>query len=293
MDRQSYEHAGAPPPRPEVPDGLPLAWSVPPPSSPAGSVGPPPWPVWAPLVGFLGAFLVILMADVVFTIIVELTGGERVGNAAVNLAVLFVQNAAFVGASVALARLFAPDRSAAADLGLRRTPVWGAIGWMAVVAVSVFCFVLIWTLLVGAPDQEDVAEEIGAKGSTVALAGLGVMVMVGAAIGEEVFFRGFLFGALRRRIGILGGAGVTGVLFGAIHAFNTEINGLVVLAFLGFMLCLLYVWTKSLIPCIVLHAINNALAFGVLVDREAEIPLFMAAATTVVLALTLPLTRRR
>ena len=30
----------------------------------------------------------------------------------------------------------------------------------------------------------------------------------------------------------------------------------------GFFLCLLYVWTDSLLPCIVLHALNNALALG-------------------------------
>ena len=37
----------------------------------------------------------------------------------------------------------------------------------------------------------------------------------------------------------------------------------------GFVLCLLYVWTDSLLPCIVLHALNNALALGVSQDWGA------------------------
>jgi uncharacterized protein len=52
-------------------------------------------------------------------------------------------------------------------------------------------------------------------------------------------------------------------VFGGVHAGGTEPVFLVPLAILGFMLCVVRERTGSLLPCIALHAINNALAFGI------------------------------
>jgi membrane protease YdiL (CAAX protease family) len=78
---------------------------------------------------------------------------------------------------------------------------------------------------------------------------------------EEFFFRGFLYQSLRTRLGVLGGAVVSGLIFGAIH-FKPEF--LIPLASLGFLLAWLFEKTGSLWPCIAVHAINNTLAFAVL-----------------------------
>ena len=90
-----------------------------------------------------------------------------------------------------------------------------------------------------------------------------------APIAEELFFRGFCFTALRRTLGMLPAAVLTGIIFGAIHLGGTDIEFIVPLMVFGFFLCLLYVWTDSLLPCIVLHALNNALALGVSQDWGA------------------------
>ena len=50
---------------------------------------------------------------------------------------------------------------------------------------------------------------------------------------------------------------------------------LVPLAVLGFGLCLIYAWTRSLYPCVALHAVNNAIAFGVTQDWTWQIPLLV------------------
>ena len=88
----------------------------------------------------------------------------------------------------------------------------------------------------------------------------GVFVIGVAPVVEEFFFRGFLYQSLRTRLGVSGGAVVSGLIFGAIH-FKLEY--LVPLAILGTALALLFQKTGSLWPCIIVHAANNALAFAV------------------------------
>jgi membrane protease YdiL (CAAX protease family) len=80
---------------------------------------------------------------------------------------------------------------------------------------------------------------------------------------EEFFFRGFYFTALRNWKGLWPAAILTGITFGAIHVGSSPVGYLVPLAVLGFLLCLLYVRTGSLYPCIALHCTNNSIAFGV------------------------------
>ena len=88
----------------------------------------------------------------------------------------------------------------------------------------------------------------------VSLAVLGLVVI--APIVEEIVFRGLLFGAFAGRLGVLGSAVVTALLFGAAHGdpvlFPT-------LAAMGFVAALAYAATGNLWVAIVLHALNNAL----------------------------------
>ena len=64
---------------------------------------------------------------------------------------------------------------------------------------------------------------------------------------------------------------ITGLVFGGIHAGSSDPAFLVPLAALGMGLCLLYVRTGSLYPCVAAHALNNSLAFGVSQDWGWEI----------------------
>ena len=91
---------------------------------------------------------------------------------------------------------------------------------------------------------------------------------------------------------MLPAAVLTGIIFGAIHLGGTDIEFIVPLMVFGFFLCLLYVWTDSLLPCIVLHALNNALALGVSEGWGAATLAAMAAAAVAVVLITLPFSRR-
>jgi len=58
-------------------------------------------------------------------------------------------------------------------------------------------------------------------------------------------------------------------VFGLVHATGSPIETLGVLVILGVVLCLLYVQTGSILPCIALHALNNGLSFAVTKDIPA------------------------
>ncbi|MBI5364904.1 MAG: CPBP family intramembrane metalloprotease [Planctomycetes bacterium] len=77
------------------------------------------------------------------------------------------------------------------------------------------------------------------------------------AFGEELFFRGALFGGLRRDLALWKCALWEFVLFGAAHA---SIYRVLPTGMLGAVLTLLAARTRSLWPCVLLHATYNALA---------------------------------
>jgi membrane protease YdiL (CAAX protease family) len=75
---------------------------------------------------------------------------------------------------------------------------------------------------------------------------------------EETIFRGFIFPALAKRTGLIWGAVLSSALFGVAHG---QPNLFVYTSILGLLLCFMYVRTKSIIPGIFLHMLNNYLAF--------------------------------
>ncbi|GIW02347.1 CPBP family intramembrane glutamic endopeptidase [Roseiflexus sp.] len=99
---------------------------------------------------------------------------------------------------------------------------------------------------------------------------IGAVVL--APIGEEVLFRGYLFGSLRRlagdsRTGIAVAYGVSALIFALSHSLAAT-EGLIGLLVPSFLIGLVFAWgfdrSGSLIPAIVAHAINNGIAFAAL-----------------------------
>ncbi len=79
------------------------------------------------------------------------------------------------------------------------------------------------------------------------------------------------------------------MLFGAVHVFGQEAVFLVPLALLGVALCVIRWRTGSLLPCIALHAVNNAIAFSVAESwTVGQGALLVVGATAVTLLLCRP-----
>lgn len=85
-----------------------------------------------------------------------------------------------------------------------------------------------------------------------------VTLVVIAPIAEEILFRGYLFGKLKKHVPIWAAILITSFLFAIAHgAWNVGIDVFV----LSIVLCLLRVISGSLWPSILLHMIKNGVAF--------------------------------
>jgi len=83
-----------------------------------------------------------------------------------------------------------------------------------------------------------------------------LLVCVLVPIGEEMFFRGFVYGTLRRW-GVTAATVLSALFFGAVHQQVVHFLPIVVL---GAILALLYERTGSLLPAMLVHAVNNLVA---------------------------------
>jgi membrane protease YdiL (CAAX protease family) len=95
-----------------------------------------------------------------------------------------------------------------------------------------------------------------------------LMLVVVAPVAEEVIFRGYLFGTLRRTIPAWAAILVTSAVFGLVHwQWNVSIDVFV----LSLVSCFLRLRTGSLWPSILLHMMKNGLAFYVLYVASSAI----------------------
>jgi len=89
--------------------------------------------------------------------------------------------------------------------------------------------------------------------------GLFLLLAVSAPLLEETFFRGILYGALRRRYGVAAGVIFSAAIFASLHP-QVPLGFLPIFA-LGALLAGLYEWRRSLIPGMVFHGIHNGIIF--------------------------------
>ena len=137
-------------------------------------------------------------------------------------------------------------------LGVRAFEL-SAFKWMAATVGAYLLFAALYSTLITPPEQEDIAESFGPVPVQI------LLIVFGAAIAEELCFRGFLFGGLREKMPRYAAALIAGLIFGALHAL-TGISAVPPLIAFGFFLCLLYEKTGSILPGIILHMLNNSVA---------------------------------
>ncbi len=275
----------------------------------------PPWPLWAGPAGIVLGLALGLFATFVVGIFGQ-AGGSSLSHPtpAVSLIADVAFDLSFVAAAIYLARVTGPARPVRpADFGFRRPEVsaFGVRlpsfvgGALAVVLAGVSYYVVtaIYAAALHLHGSDKLPSELGVSNSTAALIGAAVFVCVIAPIAEEFFFRGFLFGALRKwRIGpnssgtfeTVIAAVITGILFGLAHTGSASSKYLIPLGLLGFTLCLVRWWTRSLYPCIALHSINNSLALGINQEHWDVVAILglIVASVLVIALITAPLAAR-
>jgi len=278
----SYQHPGAPPARPELPEGIERE-----PERHERRLDPPTRvPVWAPIAAMLAAFL---GGTVAFAVLAVGSGASSVENPpeGVTLGATLVQDVLLVVFALLAVRVY--DGEVRPDwLGLRKTPFWPAVGACVVMMVGWWIFQLLVVLIFGQPEQQDLVEELKTERSALVLVSFGLLVCVLAPVCEELFFRGLMFRVFADRMGLIGGAVLSGAIFGLVHLTGGPLTTGLVLFALGFGFALVRWWTGSLLPSMGLHALNNAVSFGVTLTFAWWIVLLVVAGSTaLVLALGL------
>jgi membrane protease YdiL (CAAX protease family) len=244
-----------------------------PPELPEGVDPAPRWPAWYAPAGF-GVFLILTLMSQGLLLAVSGADPSDPG-AAFNVIGTVLMGVTAIG-TAALFASFA-GRPRPSHFGLRSAPFWPTVGWAALGLFSFYVFAAVYASAVQPDVEQSVTESLGADEGSLGLAAAGFVVVCIAPVAEEVFFRGFFYRALRSRFSVLVAAAIDGLVFGLIHYEGCEegdrscsgADGLLLvppLGVLGVIFCLVYERTGSLFPVIALHALNNALAFGVQAD---------------------------
>ncbi len=214
-----------------------------------------PYANWGPLAAVLGLVLALgagVLLSIPVAVIDQPASGEDLSDTA-NAMAQFAGALSFLLVPIAIAAW----RGATPREALRRLGVRGfrasAIGWMFAAIGAYLLIAIVYVAIAGTPEQEDIAEGFGALPVQI------LLIVFAAPISEEICFRGMLFGGLRERMPRIAAALISAAIFGGLHA-TTGVSAIPPLIGFGFVLCLLYEKTGSIVPGIILHMLNNSVA---------------------------------
>jgi membrane protease YdiL (CAAX protease family) len=250
-----------------------------PPEEPAGPApdGGPGWPAWYAPAAFVTAVIAVFIVAAVVQVIVAATGHTLPSSGpGIALGGTLVQDVLLAGVAVLFASRIAPPKPG--QFGLRAVPLGRAVGAAVAAYVAFLLFSVLYQAIFHPHGKQTVAKDLGADQGTFGMIAAGFMVICVAPVAEEFFFRGFFYRALRSRFSVLVAAVIDGVVFGAIHYTGAQTLSVIpVLAFLGFVFCMLYSHTGSIVPGIALHAINNSISYSVTVHSSSDVALALGA----------------
>ncbi len=147
---------------------------------------------------------------------------------------------------------------------------YAGIGYISLIpvlaAIMILTFFVVNWLKYHPPVQPIVQVLMKEKGTGI-LWLAAVFAAVFGPVAEEIFFRGFMYSALRKTFGVFRALIITSVIFSVLHA---HIVGFLPIMALGILLAYLYEKTGSLVPCISVHILHN-LAMIILVFLVRQI----------------------
>lgn len=155
------------------------------------------------------------------------------------------------------------SKTSLAELGLNRLPTWLDLAWLAGGALTYMILTTIITSLsMHLFPSADYSQAQNTGFSTIAskpemvLAFFSLIIV--APVAEEIMFRGYLLGKLRKYAPVWVAILLTAGLFAVAHGqFNVGLDTFA----LGVVLCLLRIYSGSLWASILLHMLKNGIAF--------------------------------
>jgi len=161
-------------------------------------------------------------------------------------------------------------RTSLRTVGLGRRPLgdlgFGTVSGLVTYLGAFFAVapvvVLLWEAFSG--HEPTAPEQIPTDLSGGALVLLSVVVLVGAPVAEELFFRGFLFRALRARRSFVVSAVVSGAAFGLVHYLNGNWILVPIMFFVGIALAWIYERRGSILAPMAAHFTFNVIGLTVI-----------------------------
>jgi len=221
-------------------------------------------------VGFV--LLITVLVPVVLAVIIKalqavtlpaflhsIIGNERIAGAIIDLAALSTE----ISLIVWILRKYHTNLKA---LGLQGFSVWRFILWVLAALVFLSVSVTIIFALVSwlvpsfdANQTQDVALQYGSGGVGLWLSFTAAVII--APIVEELYFRGLILPVLMRRFGTFFGIFITSLLFALLHF---QANVVLYTFVLAILLAVVRLRLKSVIPSMLLHGLNNLIAFSII-----------------------------
>lgn len=243
--------------------------SAPPPSDSRDDPAHAPWGVTEILVALLAALVLLLVISLINGLVLSALGvdihnaeSDKVGGPLLLIGQALIDFAVVgVAALLSIGKYHLSFRA----WGLRtERPVHLAACFAVLVssfiAIALYSVVVDQLGLKNLKPQENVPEGFFAHRSIIPFTAL--LVVIVAPLAEEMFFRGFIFNGLRQRLTVCGAAGLSGLLFAAIHVSGSDLVGLVVpFTIIGFMFAMLVAYTGSLWNSILVHFAFNLIGF--------------------------------
>ena len=269
------------------------AESLPAPEPPPLSVPPPfarTWSLVDPFLGFQATLLLtallIVAPLIVLMVLAEMAAGLRSSGSAgiesfldsltpwIIVLSLFVQN----GVTIAVVLFFLKRYGVSlSEIGLKRPTARQiflglGLGLIVMLLAAGADEALSWTLkravspatleilkkMAETTSVEGLYSELSSPWQKLLLVFGGV---IAAPLGEEIFFRGLLYNSLKHRMNVPAAIVLSGFLFALVH-FN-PLSVLVIFP-MGMLLAYVYERTGSLWITIIMHALNNGVAFALL-----------------------------
>lgn len=153
------------------------------------------------------------------------------------------------------------------DLGIRYYSIIKTIWYTFIALIGIFVFsflyVLVMDMVFGIESSPSKIEEL-VRNRSISNTILLIVTAVVAPFCEELYFRGFLYSAFKKNLGVNMALFLSSLLFALAHL---EIYSFIPIMVIGWVLAYIYEKTRSLLPVIFLHASYNLISILILLGQ--------------------------
>ncbi|MFA6321668.1 MAG: CPBP family intramembrane glutamic endopeptidase [Candidatus Omnitrophota bacterium] len=134
---------------------------------------------------------------------------------------------------------------------------YGVVGYIAILPALFLILILtsiVTNIIHYTPKEQVVVELFMRQSNPLFLFYTSIFAAIAGPIVEELFFRGFMYGAVKKYIGVFWATMITSALFAALH---THAVGFLPIMVLGILLAYLYERTGTLVSSVTVHMMHN------------------------------------